>query len=1066
MRRRLHWFVAVLLCAGGSAKGEELSVSPGSNPASFRFSWSAEPGLVYEVQKSFDLTDWTRVGGGRRTGIAGEPVIHFDYSGIPDPPVILEIETVLADLGSPASYLIPQNGSLGADWTATSFDDSGWESSPLGIGYDTAGRNNYDDLFGHDSTIEGRIQSAMRGANTVPSMYIRVPFQIEAPVDVLSLNMRVDDGFVAYLNGVPVASLASPHPEAPDWNATATESSDEDVTRGDGLTFDLSPHIGSLLEGENVLAIHGMNKSTGDSDFVVLPRLVATRFEQQVERTVYLRVLSRRAATDPDVVITEFMAVNDEFLMDEDGDFPDWIEIRNQGAVVASLHGWHLTDRRDNLTKWEIPDVVLDPGESVVVFASGKDRRKISGTLHANFNLSRRGEYLALAGPDGQAAVSSFDPELGEVGEQYANVSYGVPETGGIPGYFLEPTPGSANGDQVQNTGPAILAVEHDPENGAENATIAVSARLIERGAPIGDVQLAYRIMFEEEQRVPMTEGGNGVFRAEIPADAFAEGDMVRYSILASDIEGRTSRRPEFLLPGQSAEYFGTVIRDGDIPETKLPIVEWFVEDPRWHRERGGNNRDWTFASVYYGGRFYDNIRVRTRGGVTQRLTKANLKFDFYNGGHFTYDPEQAPVEEFNLQSFAGEIWTPSYLRNPLGYKTYREAGMPAPFSFYVHVRQNGEFYGLSAIEEQIDERFLRRHGMNDRGALYKAHIDAWLETERSQNKWESDWFKQIPEDRDYSDLAALTEGLELEDPVEREAFLFDNVDIPRVVHYLAITLLGPNHDRLQHNYYMYRDTGGTDEWSFLPWDLDRWFPQGTQLSNATMRSIFYGDSDHERADSGIRNQFNRLNDAIFDSPRTREMYVHHVRKVVDELTLQSTFFEDSIDAFAELIELDAELDNRKWRLGRLGTGVSAIKSTVRTRRRQLERDRNIPPADGAEPQLSFGLTEANPASGNPDEAYIEIVNQRESAINVSGWKLQGGIEFTFQPGTVIPGTLNAPGNRVFVSPDVRAFRMRALSPTGGEGLFVQGNYTGQLTATARLVLVDESGSPVAERVQ
>ena len=240
------------------------------------------------------------------------------------------------------------------------------------------------------------------------------------------------------------------------------------------------------------------------------------------------------------------------------------------------------------------------------------------------------------------------------------------------------------------NTGPSITTVTHTPNRGTSDQAIAVTAILKARAAPIAKVELVFRILFGEERRLAMTETGNGEFTAEIPAGAFDQGDMVRYSVSASDADGRASRAPEFLRPEQSAAYFGALIEDADIPETKLPVVEWFVEDPGWHREAGGNNRDWTFASLFYGGNFYDNIRVRTRGGVTQRLPKPNLKFDFYNGGHFIYDPEEEPVEEFNLQSFAGEIWTPSYMRNPLAYKTYREAVMPAPFSFHVHVRQNG----------------------------------------------------------------------------------------------------------------------------------------------------------------------------------------------------------------------------------------------------------------------------------------------------------------------------------------------------------------------------------------
>ena len=41
---------------------------------------------------------------------------------------------------------------------------------------------------------------------------------------------------------------------------------------------------------------------------------MATRFEEQVESTVYLRVASKRAASEPEFAITEFMAVNDGLI--------------------------------------------------------------------------------------------------------------------------------------------------------------------------------------------------------------------------------------------------------------------------------------------------------------------------------------------------------------------------------------------------------------------------------------------------------------------------------------------------------------------------------------------------------------------------------------------------------------------------------------------------------------------------------------------------------------------------------------------------------------------------------
>src|ERR1044071_832360 len=72
--------------------------------------------------------------------------------------------------------------------------------------------------------------------------------------------------------------------------------------------------------------------------------------------------------------ITEFMAVNQTTLADEDGDFPDWLEIHNGSDNPVNLGGWHLTDNSGNPDKWTFPAVNLPAGGRLVVFASNKNR--------------------------------------------------------------------------------------------------------------------------------------------------------------------------------------------------------------------------------------------------------------------------------------------------------------------------------------------------------------------------------------------------------------------------------------------------------------------------------------------------------------------------------------------------------------------------------------------------------------------------------------------------------------------------------------------------------------------
>lgn len=105
-------------------------------------------------------------------------------------------------------------------------------------------------------------------------------------------------------------------------------------------------------------------------------------------------------------IISEFQAINESTIADEDGETSDWIEIQNPDSEPLELVGWYLTDDAANLTKWQFPSTQLAPRSELIVFASSKDRTE--GQLHTNFRLDGDGEYLALVRPDGVTVVQDF----------------------------------------------------------------------------------------------------------------------------------------------------------------------------------------------------------------------------------------------------------------------------------------------------------------------------------------------------------------------------------------------------------------------------------------------------------------------------------------------------------------------------------------------------------------------------------------------------------------------------------------------------------------------------------
>jgi len=74
------------------------------------------------------------------------------------------------------------------------------------------------------------------------------------------------------------------------------------------------------------------------------------------------------------LVINEVMSSNVSIISDEDGDFPDWIEIYNNNQSIYNLNEYFLSDDASDKFKWNIPNTTIEPYDFLLIFASGKDR--------------------------------------------------------------------------------------------------------------------------------------------------------------------------------------------------------------------------------------------------------------------------------------------------------------------------------------------------------------------------------------------------------------------------------------------------------------------------------------------------------------------------------------------------------------------------------------------------------------------------------------------------------------------------------------------------------------------
>ena len=113
------------------------------------------------------------------------------------------------------------------------------------------------------------------------------------------------------------------------------------------------------------------------------------------------------------LVINEVMANNQTTVMDETGDYDDWIELYNKSNTPVSTNGLLFSDNPLNLDKWDLPNIVINPNSYFIIWA---DEDGNTGDNHANFRLSNLGEQLILSNSDSSIVDAEFIyPQLDDV---------------------------------------------------------------------------------------------------------------------------------------------------------------------------------------------------------------------------------------------------------------------------------------------------------------------------------------------------------------------------------------------------------------------------------------------------------------------------------------------------------------------------------------------------------------------------------------------------------------------------------------------------------------------------
>ncbi|MGJ8696776.1 MAG: lamin tail domain-containing protein [Verrucomicrobiaceae bacterium] len=356
------------------------------------------------------------------TSVDGETIYYTTDGSDPRVPAMVNTVELIGE-GGAMRVFVPLDNALGSTWRGGSepFDDSGWRTG-TSVGYENS-PSNYAGLY------DINVRDEMRGKS--PSCLVRMSFTIpdQATLDAiqeLTLGVRYDDGFVAFINGVEVAQDNAPG--VLNWDETG--SSHDEVLAVLYEPFSLgSTGISALKVGANVLAMHGFNATTGSSDFL-LDATLATVLGSDVAISPSAVVYGGTVPiNDPTLVrarvydgsswsaLTEAVfytgvpadatnLVISEIMYNPDGsDETEFIEFQNIGTEVIDLSGVRFSEGLD----FEFPlGTSLAPGGWVLAVrnrvafeALYGPGLPIAGEFLNDNVLDNSGDRLTMLGADG-----------------------------------------------------------------------------------------------------------------------------------------------------------------------------------------------------------------------------------------------------------------------------------------------------------------------------------------------------------------------------------------------------------------------------------------------------------------------------------------------------------------------------------------------------------------------------------------------------------------------------------------------------------------------------------------
>lgn len=489
----------------------------------------------------------------------------------------------------------------------------------------------------------------------------------------------------------------------------------------------------------------------------------------------------------------------------------DWVELHNSTGSAVSLAGYGISNNPKNPAKWVFPDISIEPGEYLLLYATGSADKAQKKNLKLNFCISSTGEALFFFDPNGKLIDKL------SAGRMRSGQSYGR-DGSDNRFYYAEPTPGAQNGKGYEGITqlPAFSVTPGIYDNAVTVAITAGEGETIRYTTDCTTPNASSEVYSGE-----LSISKNSVIRAAAFRDGYLSGDVatatylfrsdgVNHALpvvtLVTDPDNLWNSKTGIYATGDQfdpdAASYADTLKSATYYQAKFATEEQV--DTIWEKPAAFSLFDDNGKQV-----FTQNVGIRIAGSfgrgraqkgfnviARKEYGKGSMEYPFFENRPYTEYKAvvlRAGAQDQNRSKIRDELASGLLEGTDINilYQAYR------PTVLYL----NGEYWGVYFLKEKRNRFFVAQHENTEN------NVDLAIGKGFKQRSY-----------GDNSDWVSLYEYATSHDLSSAEAYAYvsERMDVDSFRDYMIAEIYNGNTDT--YNFQYYRLKGG--KWKFIFYDF------------------------------------------------------------------------------------------------------------------------------------------------------------------------------------------------------------------------------------------------------